>query len=380
MIQIAYRPSQVSKIFIEAHIADIHFGATNPRYQYQILREQFIDQIRQLPYLDIISIDGDIFHHKFMANSDAIMFACNFIQDLIEVCRQKNATLLIIAGTALHDADQLKLFYHYIGNGVDIRIIEQMRFEYVKGKKILIIPELYGKGKQFYDSFLRGKELYDACYMHGTYMGSIYGKDVPDLDSSREPVFCMDDFRNCLGPIISGHVHRPGCFGGHFYYCGSPYRWQFGEEEDKGYLLLLHNIKTREYYVDFEPITSYRYDTINLDDMLQSDPKEVIDYINQKKSEGIEHIRVQFTESNDANLSVIKESFRNNPNVVIDSKTENQSVQEAIQESVEQQKDMNFIFDKSISPMDKLIMYIKTQEKGLTVTSDDLIQLLSDEL
>ena len=159
MIQIAYRPSQVSKIFIEAHIADIHFGATNPRYQYQILREQFIDQIRQLPYLDIISIDGDIFHHKFMANSDAIMFACNFIQDLIEVCQQKNATLLIIAGTALHDADQLKLFYHYIGNGVDIRIIEQMRFEYVKGKKILIIPELYGKGKQFYDSFLRGKEL-----------------------------------------------------------------------------------------------------------------------------------------------------------------------------------------------------------------------------
>ena len=380
MIEIAYRPSKSSKIFVEAHIADIHFGATNPRYQYQILKEQFIDQISKLPYLDIVSINGDIFHHKFMANSDAVMFACYFIQDLIEVCRQKNSTLLIISGTALHDADQLKLFYHYIGNGVDVRIIEQMRFEYVKGKKILIIPELYGKGKQFYNSFLRGKELYDACYMHGTYMGSIFGKDIPNLDSNREPVFCMEDFRNCLGPIISGHVHKSGCFDKDFYYCGSPYRWQFGEEEDKGYLILLHNIQTREYCVNFEPITSYRYDTINLDSMLQSDPKEVIDYIKQKKSEGIQHIRVQFTESNDANLAVIRENFRNDSDVVIDTKGKNESVQEAIQEAVDKQKGMDFIFDKSISPMDKLIMYIKTQEQGIVVTSDDLIQLLSDEL
>lgn len=58
-----------------------------------------------------------------------------------------------------------------------------------------------------------------------------------------------------------------------------PYRWAFGEEEDKGFLILLHNMDTREYYMHFEVITSHRYDTVNLDDMIMEDPKNIIEYV-----------------------------------------------------------------------------------------------------
>lgn len=379
MINIAHRINE-NRIYSEAHIADIHFGAMEPQKQFNILKEQFLDVLAKMKVLDIISINGDIFHHKFMANSDVVMYACYFIEALVNICREKNSTLLIIAGTALHDADQLKLFYHYIGKGVDVRIIEDMRFEYVKGKRVLIIPELYNKGANYYNSFLRGKGLYDACYMHGTFKGTIYGKDIADLNSDREPVFCIEDFANCLGPIISGHNHTPGCHKEHFYYCGSPYRWQFGEEEDKGFIILLHDLTTHKYIVNFEPITSFRYDTINLDSMINSDPHKIIEYIKSKKDEGIEHIRIQFTKNNEENLAIVKNYFRNNTSVKIDADFKNDPIRKEIEGIQEKNKEFEFIFDKSSTPYEKLAKYINQQEGNVIITSDDLIGLLEEEL
>ena len=49
-----------------AHIADIHFGAFDPKTQYQILEEQFINRIIELP-LDAVFINGDLFDHRAMA-------------------------------------------------------------------------------------------------------------------------------------------------------------------------------------------------------------------------------------------------------------------------------------------------------------------------
>jgi hypothetical protein len=178
-------------MFIEAHIADLHFGAMEPNEQYKILKEQFLDKLYEMPILDIVSICGDIFHHKFMANSNVVYIASYFITQLISICEQKNATLLILSGTYSHDADQIKLFYPLAqqarNRGIDVRIIEEISMEYVKGKRILCIPELYNKGYDYYANYLYegcGKEIvndpqdrfYDACYMHGTYVGSIYGR------------------------------------------------------------------------------------------------------------------------------------------------------------------------------------------------------------
>ena len=93
--------------FIEAHISDIHFGAFDPKVQLQILNEQFIQKIKDLP-LSIVSINGDLFDRKFMANSEAITCASMFIASLVDICRYKNATLFIIHGTESHDAHHVR--------------------------------------------------------------------------------------------------------------------------------------------------------------------------------------------------------------------------------------------------------------------------------
>ena len=90
---------------MEAHISDIHFGVFDPAKQYEILKNQFIDRIKLLD-LDLISINGDLFHHKFMSNSDAVMYALKFVDELVQVCRTKQCTLFILHGTPSHDANQ----------------------------------------------------------------------------------------------------------------------------------------------------------------------------------------------------------------------------------------------------------------------------------
>lgn len=369
--------------FIEAHISDIHFGAMNPQKQYNILTDQFINRLYKLPILDIVSIDGDIFHHKFMANAESISLACHFVSDLIELCGNKNATLLIISGTYSHDADQIKIFYPLAQQarerGIDFRIIEEARFEYIKGKRILCIPELYGKTEMYYRNLLFNSGIYDSCYMHGTYAGAIYGKDVPTLNSTREPVFCMPDFAMCAGPIISGHVHHPGCFNKHFYYCGSPYRWQFGEEEDKGFIILLQDLRTHTYAVQYQPIISDKYITINLDSMLSGNPKDAVAYITKvMNEENIKYLRIQFTKDNPENLNIIQTYYRNSDRVRIDSKLHSDNVIQDMQEVEKRYGKYDYLFDKNITPENKLVKYINDSEGSIYITYNDLIDILKN--
>ena len=82
---------------ISVHIADIHFGKIDPKTEYQILKEQFIIPISNLPRIDLIAVNGDIFDHKMMANSDPIRYAVQFIDDIIQVAKIKNSTVVIIS-------------------------------------------------------------------------------------------------------------------------------------------------------------------------------------------------------------------------------------------------------------------------------------------
>ena len=367
-------------VYVEAHISDIHFGVMDPRVQYQILKEQFLDTIYKMNVLDIVSINGDLYDHKFMASSDAVMYASIFVNDLINICRMKHATLILINGTASHDADQLKLFVPYLKDPtVDIRVvINEVQFQYVKGKKILCIPELYGKGKEYYQYFLFKQGEYDSCYMHGTFMGAIHGKNTHNLDSDREPVFSIEDFGFCNGPVISGHVHVHNTYKQDFHYIGSPIRWQFGEEQDKGYIILLHKPQTRQYHIHFQPITSFRYDTVYLDNMLQDDPKRIIDYITYLKSQGVDYLRVKFTKNVEDKINILKNYYRTKSNITIETDFEQEQVRKEIQTLGDKYKEYDYLFDKNLSSNEILVRYMNQSEKTDYWTVDNLTQFLHD--
>lgn len=372
---------------VEIHIADIHFGVINPKVQYDILKEQFLDKIRTI-HFDVLSIDGDLFDHKFMSNSDPVMYASLFINEITNICREKNATLVIIHGTYFHDAGQLKLFYHYLKDPtLDIRIVEEVRFEYIKGAKILCIPELYGKGSDYYNYFLWDSGDYDGVFMHGAIKGSIYAEEGVNssLDSTKAPIFTIDDFGLCKGPIMSGHVHVSGCYNKHFYHIGNPIRDKFGEEQPKGFMVLLHNLDTGGYYVHLEEITSFRYDTINLDSMLTSDPKDVISYIDNLKASGIDNIRLEITEEPDniikGNIDILTKYYSNSNSVKIKCKDfKKEQIRQEAQDFMKENEQYSFILDKELNNYEILSKYINLKKGYVYISADELKQLILEEI
>ena len=205
-------------LLYEVHIADIHFGAMDPLKEYQILYEQFILKISTLPRIDIIAINGDIFDKKMMANSPAIYYAIKFVNDVVAVAKAHRAAVIMTVGTPSHEAGQYNVLYQFLEDpDVEVYIVDQLRFVYTHGAKILCIPELHNEEEALYSQYLNG-ELYDQAFGHMTFKGAVYGNNV-----GTGRLFCIEDFLKSRGPVLSGHVHTPGCFEKDFYYTGCRY-------------------------------------------------------------------------------------------------------------------------------------------------------------
>lgn len=365
-------------ILTHVHIADIHFAAFNPKLQYQILSEQCFNIIDQIPSVDIISIDGDFFDHKIMSNSDGSMYACMAMENIVQIARRKNATIVLIHGTYSHDADQLKLFYHYLDDPtIDIRIVSTIQFEEIKGVRVLCIPELYGLDESVYQKFLHQSGYYNMAFMHGTFEGAVYGNNV-----GLGRLFRMEDFDKCMGPIISGHVHTGGCFQTYFYYCGSPYRWKFGEEEDKGFLIVSQNLVTGEHYTHFQKIESFRYDTIYLDELVSNDPKQIIDYINELKvNRGIDFIKIRFrVPMEGAMKTIINNFYRNSRDTFVEFLDKEEQQKLEAEKRAQSESAYAYLFDQNTSPIEKLVRYINDKEQDQVISIDQLKEMLGDSL
>lgn len=365
-------------IFIAVHIADIHFAAFNPKEQYEILKEQFLNKIINYPRIDCISVNGDTFDHKLMGNSDGIYYASLFIDQLVQIARLKHCTLLLIHGTYSHDADQLKLFYHYMDDPtVDVRIVTQIQFEQIGNARILCIPELYGVNEAVYQNAFHHDGWYDECYLHGTFEGSVYGNTV-----GNGRLFTMQDFDLCKGFMIGGHVHKPQVLQGYFYYCGNPYRWKFGEEEDKGFFITIHDLDMNTHDVHFEKIMSKSYITINLEDIKMSDPQEIIRYIDDyKKNKGIDFLKVKFKYPLEgANKVIVNNYYRNSRTVFIEFLSIMEEQKAKAEATGEIDEGYAFLLDDKLSDEEKFVHYCNMQEGSEFITVDKLKEILSETL
>lgn len=363
---------------IQVHIADIHFGAIDPKKQFMILQEQFLDRISTI-HFDILSIDGDIFDKKFMANSDAVMYAIEFVKRCTMLCQMRSATLVIIGGTHSHDAEQLKLFYNLRDDPMlDVRIVETARFEFIKGLRVLCLPEEYGKGEDYYRNLLN--EVSDTVFMHGTVVGSVYGANKEDLGSKKYPVFSIDSFNSCRGPIIAGHVHKAMCLNSYIYYCSNPIRYRFGEEEEKGFCIVIHNLVNSAHTFDFIPIKSFRYDTINIESLNWRNPESVTAYLDMLLLNGVDNIRIDFS-SVDAPTTqkIIEEYYVNNPNVHIKrfiAKQEEAQVS-TTSEIENKYSDLGFLLDPNLDSYEKFVQFINHNMGSQFITVEKLKSVLA---
>lgn len=365
-----------SNTIVSAHISDIHFPVMDPRKQYDILCDQFIYKLQLLNQLNLVCINGDLFDHKVMTSSDATYYASLFIAKLVELCKDKNATLIILQGTISHDNNQIKMYYHYMERmDVDVRIVTNIQFETVKYTRILCIPEFNNLAEEVYDRYLNKSGFYDMCIMHGNFKGAVY-EDSP----SNSRIFTIDDFINCRGPIISGHIHKPGCHSGHFYYCGSPYRWRFDDDHDKGFILMVMDTVSRNYQIENIPIISDSYKTIHLEGLI-NDAKDTIDYIEKyKKDNLIDNLRIKFAKDIDMTSKMILNNyFRDRNDIVLIYYSNEKELQETAEHKImEQSKEYWFLLDNSMTDMQKFIMWVNSHAKDDNyITEDELTTIMN---
>ena len=365
------------------HIADLHFGAFDPKKQYELLKLQYIDRLYNSLY-DVMVIDGDIFDHKCMSNSDIALYATLFVNDCINECKRKNACLIIVGGTESHDSGQLKLFYHYLGDtSIELHIVEDIRFVNTHGMKILCIPERYNMGRNYYLQYLVNSGEYDFCCIHGMVEGAVAGQECTDFDSLKTPLFNIHDFRQCRGPIICGHVHIPGCFQSHIYYSGSPLRWMHGQEQDKGFLFVTLDLDSRRYYTHFSIIESYKYITVNFDEMLKEDPNNIITKVQEMLNKGIYNVRIEFlrppNEAELEHLTILKNYYRTNSSVKIEADTLTSASYSNSKELETKMDEYSYIFDSSLNEYDILVRYMNQLKGYQYITTTELLDILKGE-
>lgn len=372
---------------IQVHIADLHFGAVDPATELKLLTEQFLQPISRISF-SILSINGDIFDRRYPANHPAISAAIEFINRCAMMCSIRKAALILISGTDSHDAGQLSLFKDlHNTTGAEIYVVDHIQFVHTHGVKILCIPEEYNKGAAYYDNFL--KESYDFCFLHGTIVGGVPMATEENLDSKREPVFSLDCFSGCKGPIIAGHVHTAMCLNSYMYYCSSPMRWRFGEEQEKGYGILITDLNTFAHHYEFMPIQSFSYKTISIEDMDTTNVEKMYSYINYLLENGVDHLRVRCDGIPEYQLRILQETIRNAKNANRVKLTYSNSgshkqdmfmTEEAEETNLsDTMKKMKFILDSNIDSFTKFVLFLNLNEGSEYMTVDRLKAILASD-
>jgi DNA repair exonuclease SbcCD nuclease subunit len=189
-----------------------------------------------------------------------------------------------------------------------------------------------------------------------------------------------EDFIYCKGVAISGHIHKSGCFNGFYYYCGCPYRWKFGEEEDKGFLLLVHDLDSQIHYVEFESIPSDKYITLFLDELVSEDPQKIINHIDNMKAEsGADYVKIKVrTQMDGSSKSIINQYYRNIPTVNVEFLSQVEAKKQKMEESIHDS--YNYLVDPVISDLERFVMYVNEKEGEQFITTEELKRLLKSDI
>lgn len=246
-------------------ISDLHIGKLNNiEYYYEKELLFFISQIYEKKP-DIIVICGDLFDKRILMNSTFALYCNLFINKIAEYVNEKeNRRLYLIRGTLAHDYNQLNS-YKYLTNN-KIKIFNTSIEEIYNESRFLILPEEYESNKYEYykDSIFNKNKKYDFVFGHGMF--NFAGGYVTESGKNNHIVFDVNDFKNKVyGLVMFGHIHirmiKDNCE-----YIGSFSRYNFGEEEPKGFLYINYdninkNILEKEFIINKNaPI----YKTINV--------------------------------------------------------------------------------------------------------------------
>lgn len=363
-------------------ISDIHIGANSTEKLYEEYKSIFINTIKNdYDSLNFIIICGDYFDHKLFLNEKDSAYAYTMMIDLLEATRD-DVKIRLIYGTESHECNQyniiskLKTIYKR-----DIEVIKYASEEKLfPDLHILYLPEehVYNKD-EYYDELFSEYGKYDYIFGHGVIREAMKeaATQIENKQGKRKkvPVFSTAELRKlCKGETYFGHYHV-NCDMDSVFYVGSFTRWQFGEEEPKGFYKISCNTDKNKYSHEFiENTLAPIYKTISFgydNKVFKSidDTKNTLDHIDKIiKDNYFDNVRFMFNipldyEDPEFLILYLKERYKFNDSIkleIVNGYIDNKRKQQ--KEEVKEENDKySFIFDKNMSLEDKTSYFINIE-------------------
>lgn len=359
-------------------LADLHWGAIDPNFQYDNLESVFLF-LEEFKNTDMIVIAGDYFDSKLPLNSTAAILSVQWLNRLYEEAPKYGVKKIrIIKGTEDHDNNQLEVFRSLEDNKGYFRFFNENTYEEtLESLGCIYCPDENINAKEY-------KEIYTDNILKDINIGFFHGSfDVvlPDIvvqlseeTSARSIIYEYNFWSKFIkGPMISGHWHN-GCELKSLIYVGSYDRWTFNEEETKGFGFIQIDTETNEYfYKKIENVNAPLYITYDIKTHMYhsiEDYNFLIKRINEEleknKNQNI-HIRIVINitnqnPDNDVFINSIRKFFINNKlvKVTVKNKLKKEKEEESVKKNKEVKSKFGFILDKSLTEAQKIQEFIMT--------------------
>lgn len=357
-------------------LADVHVGAISIEKLYKEFMNQVITNIGKIKP-DFIIICGDWFDHKLYLNDKESFYSFKMIQDMIEASKS-DCKIRFVYGTESHEADQYDIISSISGR--DIRVIKYVEEEeLLPGMNVLYLPEEHILDKnEYYKDYMKDK-YYDYIFGHGIIreamkMAALHNEQNKSK-RKKVPVFSTAELRKiCKGQVYFGHYHVHTDMDD-IYYVGSFTRWQFGEEEEKGYYCISCDIDKGKYKNTFventeaEIYTTIRYGYANpVFKSVESMEKKLKEIDKIVDAHIMDHVRFQFNIPKDSEnpefiMNYLKERYKFKDKIKVGF--EHGYVEEKKKQEKEKIKEENdkysFIFDENVPFVNKVIQFINIE-------------------
>jgi DNA repair exonuclease SbcCD nuclease subunit len=344
-------------------IADIHWGVMDAQKQYDefmlvLLFLQTIDRV------DLVVVCGDWFDKKLSMNSSAALLAIRAMNELYRICKEKNIKIRIVKGTESHDNAQLNAFEFFNSDdGEMFKIISINTLEDVlPGLKVLYCPDENINTDTYFDTYLDNLcTQVDIMFFHGSFDVAVPSIVLQESENgnTNNVVFKYDYFSYMSRLMIGGHWHN-GEDVEDLYYVRSLSRWEFNEEEPKGFLFTTYDTDTKKYYCKrIENIFTDEYKTFNIDtyiynsiELYNSLIKDVDELVCDREDIKV-RIVINITDDKEANttfVSLLRSKYSGDRKVKLVIK--NAVVKKKKKEEIERHERINnkfaFVRDKSL--------------------------------
>lgn len=364
--------------------ADYHWGAMDADKQLQ--ESQFILDYLTNNKVDLFVICGDYFDHRLLVNSKAAINAMAFIQAVINISQDKKFTIVVMQGTESHDYDQLEIFRSF--ESPSFKIIKETTFdETLSGLKCLYTPDETMISDDYYVKYINtiNRDDIDIMFFHGTFDINAIGRSMHDQIPN--VLFDYSFFNRNVQLMVGGHWHNGDNYG-KMYYTRSPYRWKFEEDLPKGFIHIEYSTSTKKYKLNrIENTTTDRYYTFYVDTSLYTEINQysiLLSDIKRMLADGIEHIRIKITITDDKELNnscidnIINE-FQNSKQVkvVTENKYAKQIKKNHIEENNEYIDKFKYIFDGNNS-ISKIYQQFILDTKGIDIPLEEIEYILKD--